>query len=206
MLVFGHTIQRETLNIDNRIFGIDRGMVLGGGGIWMRGDEGVDIKSMGGGNRHISPEVPRQKLPPYDNYLKEFLSMDSDDMDSDGKLTAHVPKSVRYRGPITVHLCPDSRKSISLQIVHQEDIESAEIKALLSNYSCPADYYIIIKGADSGPAVIALHDKAEIELGRINQFNIRFPDTVSKTHVRIQRRGDDIIITDLKSTNGTRIE
>lgn len=45
-----------------------------------------------------------------------------------------------------------------------------------------------------------------VEIGRLPECSIALSDpNVSRRHAEIRRRGSDVVVTDLQSTNGTRV-
>ncbi|MDB4990069.1 MAG: hypothetical protein JWN04_5247, partial [Myxococcaceae bacterium] len=63
----------------------------------------------------------------------------------------------------------------------------------------------VIKGPRAGEVLIV--DRADAVLGRGEDADLRIEDpSLSRTHVRFERDGDTLTITDLESLNGTLVE
>ncbi len=87
-----------------------------------------------------------------------------------------------------------------LEIRAYKDIANAAGLGLNPNVG----YFVVDPAA---PSVFkGLRDKEMLQLGNTSDSRFQMPETVSVSHVRVRRQGDQIIIEDMASTNGTRIE
>lgn len=61
-------------------------------------------------------------------------------------------------------------------------------------------------GSSSGPEQVLEIDRDVVVVGRTGDVQLRLADPgVSRRHLELRRQGDDIVLTDLGSTNGTRV-
>ena len=82
-----------------------------------------------------------------------------------------------------------------------------ELEALEEGPAGATDEVYLILRLDGGAArVIALGEGQEITIGRTPEAAVFVDDTrVSRTHARVRRRGGRLVLTDLGSRNGTRV-
>jgi transcriptional regulator of acetoin/glycerol metabolism len=82
-----------------------------------------------------------------------------------------------------------------------------ELEALEEGPAGAADEVYLILRLDGGAArVIALAEGQEITIGRTPEAAVFVDDTrVSRTHARVRRRDGRLVLTDLGSRNGTRV-
>lgn len=114
-----------------------------------------------------------------------------------------VPHSIDYSGPVTIILSPGvnaGRGEVKLMVYRYDQIpDSSPLKRQLNQ---GVGYFIIQEGTSEG--FKGLREREVVEIGRDNPGRFSLNNWVSKRHLRIERRGSTIILTDLNSTNGTK--
>jgi len=69
-----------------------------------------------------------------------------------------------------------------------------------------SSWYLVVTLPDGGSRIVALEDGAEIVFGRQADCTVVVEDdALSRRHAAVRRRGDTVIVEDLGSRNGTRI-
>ena len=69
------------------------------------------------------------------------------------------------------------------------------------------DWYLIVStSAEVRSRVVPLSDGADIVIGRVSTCNVEIDhEAVSRRHAVLRRRGDDVVVEDLESRNGTLV-
>lgn len=67
------------------------------------------------------------------------------------------------------------------------------------------DYLVLVEGLQPGRRILL--GSQPITIGRVAPCDVMLPDTeMSRAHCRVERRGNEVLVTDLNSTNGTFVD
>ncbi|MGD9015592.1 MAG: helix-hairpin-helix domain-containing protein, partial [Candidatus Omnitrophota bacterium] len=116
-------------------------------------------------------------------------------------LPRNTDRSFDYTQPITVNLAPNTEGTTTLSIYRYEDIPDSNPVKFQLNPSI--EFFIVQEGNPNG--FKALRDGEVVDIGRNNPGRFNLNNLASREHLRVQRQGDRIILTDLNSRNGTRV-
>ncbi len=106
---------------------------------------------------------------------------------------------------IKVVLAPTTKSRVSFHIFKYEDLP-AGFDA--SNLNPEAGYFIVTDLDPRQSEVKELRDGEELVFGRGTTCDVKLQDDrihISRRHVKVRREGDNLIITDLNSLNGTEV-
>jgi len=152
------------------------------------------------GKNQGEEKIPiKDELVPKPEQLKQTGAIDL-------KLQQRVEINYSESGSIHIVLAPGTRSEVKLGVYNYEDLP-ARSKNLGLN---PKVGYFIVEESSGIPlesvGFKGLRDGETVDIGRNNPGRFTLNMLISRNHIRIQRRGNAIILEDLNPTNGTIIE
>lgn len=142
-----------------------------------------------------------ERLKPVENALASELSSVA--------RRAAASEGWRLLGPPTIHLDHDASLAggtfrMEASVVEGSDVESqAGPHTQLINMAEQADAELVVIGSKRRPYPLA---KDVLTIGRLDTCDIALSDPgVSRKHAEVRREGDEWVVVDLSSTNGTLV-
>jgi hypothetical protein len=116
-------------------------------------------------------------------------------------LAQWVPMPVAYEGPLTIVLGNRGQFPLTLRVVRYDDIPETHPMKRMVNHEI--EYYLF---SSANPTEFkALRDEEIVDIGRSIPSRFTFTDSVSRRHLRVERRGSTFFLTDLGSSYGTTV-